>query len=316
MQLLKIPLTSDTMHCSMSLTGITILKKGSYKCRHNLKPQLTQVYKKGVVLTKTTDRHQAPVTAKKKTKINEPTPEIVDKPVKKIRYYQIDKKQVQHKIKNFILQQKGEKQLYFWTITFPLGTTDDTAFVLLNKWLTRLRDEKMLKSYLWVSERQSNGTIHFHIAVNNRMCVKKANKFMRASIMHSINKGEIVYSRIDAMRYNGVDIAKNRKTRRVTNFAQQKAQKALVNYLTKYITKNDGQFTHLAWHSSRDYSNLVTAVRVSGSEWISSNTRQFIDEKPLFESEWYSFHKWKDGPPGQLTNYLSELNFFLVSNFN
>ena len=139
-------------------------------------------------------------------------------------------------------QMRGEKMLYFWTITFPENTTDDTAYILLNKWLTRLRTEKMLKEYLWVGERQENNTIHFHMVINQKMNVQKANKYMRASIMHRINKGEIIYDRIAAMRYNGVDIAKDRKTKRVTNFAKQNKEKSLSNYLTKYVTKNNRTF--------------------------------------------------------------------------
>src|SRR3989304_8750072 len=114
----------------------------------------------------------------------------------------------------------GEKMLYFWTVTLPPGTSDNIAFVLLNKWLTRLRQEKMIKEYLWISERQQNGTIHYHMVINRKMNVQKANKFMRASIMHCINDGSIIYDRNKATRYNGIDISKDRKTRKVINFAK------------------------------------------------------------------------------------------------
>jgi len=166
----------------------------------------------------------------------------------------------------------------------------------------------MLKEYLWIAERQENGTIHFHMVINQKMNVQKANKFMRASIMHCINKGEINYSRDQAMKYNGVDIAKDRKTRRVTNFAKQKSQKALTNYLTKYVTKNNSKFIHLAWHSSRGYSNLITAVRFTMSEYQKGKCELLLDQDKVLISEWFQFKRWKGSPPKDLINYLANLN--------
>ena len=49
--------------------------------------------------------------------------------------------------------------------------------------------------------------------------------------MTSIDKKEIEWTRNQAANYNGVDIAKDRKTRRVTNFAKQNKEKALSNNL-------------------------------------------------------------------------------------
>lgn len=315
MQLLAVPPFYDTMLHSLSLSGITELKKGKFKTRHSLPKELVQVPKHGIIKTKDSDFKKN--TPKKKKVIVSKALESNQKTesVKKVRYYKIDKKQVTHRIKNFILQMSGEKLLYFWTVSFPLNTPDDTAFKCFNKWLTRLRFEKMLKSYLWITERQQNGTIHFHVVVNNRMCVKKANKFMRASIMHCINAGEIDYSRTDAMRYNGVDIAKDRKTRRVTNFAKQSKNRSLERYLTKYITKNTAEFTRLAWHCSRDYSNLIIAVRVTEREWLIVGLESWIDQKPIYENEWMKFFRWKTAPPPSFLAYISQINKAITNQF-
>jgi hypothetical protein len=203
---------------------------------------------------------------------------------------------------------KGEKLLYFWTVTFPKGTDDNTAFILLNKWLTRLRQEKLLKEYLWVTERQQNKTIHFHIVINQKLDVKKANRYMRACIMYSIDKNEIQWSRVQAMSYNGVDISKDRKTRRVTNFAKQNKQKSLSNYLTKYVTKNNETFSHLAWHSSRGYSNLITSVRFTSIEYQQSNCQNLLFTESPIETEWFIHYRWKGEPPKDLLNYLAQIN--------
>lgn len=309
MKYLQIPSTTEDMTCSLSMTGVTILTKSRFKLRHAGAKDIVQRPDIGFL------RKEDEVINKKKPSLKRRpvnyllTDKTLNAPkVQKVNNYRINKKEVSHRIRGYLNQMRGEKMLYFWTITFPLSTTDDTAYILLNKWLTRLRQEKMLREYLWIAERQQNNTIHFHMVINQKMLVQKANKFMRASIMHSINKGEIVYSRSDAMKYNGVDIAKNRNTRRVTNFAKEKSQKSLSNYLTKYVTKNDGSFQHLAWHSSRGYSNLITAVRFTYNEYSKGQTESLLDNDNPLVCEYYTFRRWKVSPPKDLLTYLGLLN--------
>jgi len=309
MQLLDIPTTTEDMTVQLSMTGVTILLQSKFKARHSGPTDIVQAPKKGFIikpkkLTNVKSRKRRVHT----TKLKVVSPQDNQTSKQKIAKYSIDKKQVTHRIRNFVNQMKGEKLLYFWTITFPKSTTDDTAYILMNKWLTRLRQEKMLREYLWIAERQENGTIHFHMTINKKMNVQKANKYMRASIMHCINKSEITYSRDQAMKYNGVDIAKDRKTRRVINFAKQSKQKALTNYLTKYVTKNNEKFIHLAWHSSRGYSNLVTAIRFTMSEYQKGKCEMLLDNDKMIQHEYYTFRRWKGSPPKDLINYLANLN--------
>ena len=240
------------MRYSLSLTGITALTQYNYKGRHNKMKNVLQVPGRKFVTMKQYKASQIDPVKKKKS-VKKVSKESVSTVVrqKNIRFYRINKKEVTHRLRQYVLQMRLEKLMYFWTISLPQGTTDDTGYLLLNKWLTRLRQERMIKEYLWISERQENGTIHYHMVINRKMDVQKANRYMRASIMHCINSGVINWSRESAVRYNGVDIAKNRTTRRVINFAKEKSQRSLSNYLTKYITKNDTEFTRLAWHCSR-----------------------------------------------------------------
>ena len=294
------------MTTSVSITGLTQLKTTRYKSRHSGSKEISQVPGKRFV-----------TTAKKQ--INSHGRNFSKKPSeqpKKVRQYIINKKEVTHRIRGFVNQMSGEKMLYFWTVTLPPGTSDNIAFVLLNKWLTRLRQEKMIKEYLWISERQQNGTIHYHMVINRKMNVQKANKFMRASIMHCINDGSIIYDRNKATRYNGIDISKDRKTRKVINFAKQKRQKSLSNYLTKYVTKNNASFTHLAWHSSREYSNLIIAIRFTSEEILNSNVMNLINQDTRIEGEYYTFYRWKGNPPKDLLTYLAQLNNAIQSQLN
>lgn len=317
MQVLDFPSALEAINHSISLTGLTILKESKYKSRHSKCPNIAQIPYHGFVKN-TDERIDRPVKkTPKKMAENQLYPDIIHekKPRLKSRYT-INKKEVSHRIRNKVLSMKGEKLLFFWTVTFPVGTPDDNAFVLMNKWLTRLRKERMLKSYIWITERQQNGTIHFHLAIPHRMDVKRANKYMRASIMHSINTQEVNLSRKQAMRYNGVDIAKNRKTRRVTNFAKGKNSRTLSHYLTKYVTKNNEEFDHLAWHSSRDFSNLIIAVRFTEREINRSNVWQFLNKDRKLEGEYYIFYSWNKEAPPDLIRYLSQLNQGLNEKFN
>lgn len=309
MKYLELPTTLEDMTVSLSMTGVTILTKSRYKVRHAGLTDLAQAPTRGFIPKEvTTSKIKRKKPKVKCDKVSEASEVIKSVPNEKFPKYRIDKKEVSHRIKGYINQMKGEKMLYFWTVSFPEKTTDDTAHILLNKWLTRLRHERMLKDYLWLSERQENGTIHFHMVINKKMNVQQANKYMRASIMHSINKGEIQYDRIAATRYNGVDIAKDRKTRRVTNFAKQNKERSLSNYLTKYVTKNDSLFTHLAWHSSRGYSNIITAVRFTYNEYQKGNCEMLLDHDRELKGEYYTFRAWKGSPPKDLLMYLGLLN--------
>jgi hypothetical protein len=309
MQYLDLPTTLEDMTVSLGMNGVTILSKSRFKARHKGLTDIVQVPRTGFIMKpkKVIDKKSSRCKRRQITVVKSGEIQCNDKPVK-IPKYVIDKTEVTNRIKGYLNQMRGEKMLYFWTITFPNTTSEDTAYILLNKWLTRLRTEKMLKEYLWIAEKQENGTVHFHMVINQKMNVQKANKFMRASIMHSINKGEISYSRLDAMRYNGVDIAKDRKTRRVINFAKGNKQKSLTNYLTKYITKNNSTFTHLAWHSSRGYSNLITAVRFTWNEYSKGNVERMLDNDTPIIHEYYTFRRWKGAPPKDLLTYLGCLN--------
>lgn len=299
------------------MTGVTMLKQYRYKQRHGGLKTIVQIPGKGFDLSKNHMIKKKKVKSKKQLQSELQNPIVKSKGSKvKNRMYTINKKEVIHKVRGYVNQMKGEKLLYFWTVTFPVNTTDDTAHTLLNKWLTRLRSEKMIKEYLWISERQQNKTLHFHMVINRRMDVKKANKFMRASIMHCINNSEIQYSRIQAKNYNGVDIAKDRKTKRVTNFAKQNKQKALSNYLTKYITKNNEGFKHLAWHNSREYSNIITSVRFTKREMSVSKCGELMNSEKKIETEFFIFHSWKNGTPSDILKYLGMINQHLQSKFS
>lgn len=174
--------------------------------------------------------------------------------------YKLNKSKVKNRIAAFASLRQSKKKLYFVTITFPAVTTDEQAYTFFNIWLTRLRQERLLGSYIWVAERQKIGTIHFHVLVNKFFNVVKTNIIMKEILTNRYNKNNEIFKGYNPKVYNGVDLAKNRKTRRITNFANGGKSKSLSKYITKYITKNDTVFDRLIWHNSRDISKLFTMV--------------------------------------------------------
>jgi hypothetical protein len=246
-------------------------------------------------------------------------PDRVDSPklsTKKERQYSVHKREVRQRLLGFMNTQRGKKELYFWTVTFPKGTADDIAYKMYNIWLTALRQYRMLKAYLWVAERQENGTIHFHIAIPHKMPVQRANAMMRGTLKTFSRRGEVPYTVYQCNRYNGVDIAKNRATKRVTNFAIKKGARALVTYLTKYVTKNDGTFKHLAWHNSREFSSIFTGVTFTVPEFTNNGWHLLIDRRKQLSCEYFTFVPWINDPPPEFTEHLYILNSYIQNILN
>jgi hypothetical protein len=241
---------------------------------------------------------------------------VTKKPELSTKNYFIHKREVRARILGYLNSMNGKKELYFWTVSFPEGTRDAIAYQAFNTWLTTLRQYRMLKQYLWVAERQQNGTVHFHIAVPHRMYAKRANALMRGTLLTLTRRGLVPSNVYKIRRYNGVDLAKNRKTGKVTNFAIKKGSRALAQYLTKYVTKNEGNFSHLAWHNSRGYSSIFTGLTFTVPEFVAAGFGEFLNRVARFDTEFFTFVPWKDQPPDPIVNHLYALNSFIQSQLN
>jgi hypothetical protein len=300
-QLLELPPTHKTMNYGVGYQGITILTQSQFKVRYSGLTNYEQVPTKGFIKKKKSQSKKVSKQVEKYRQFKR------SKTINKPRQYTIKKSLVRNRILSYINSQSGSKMLYFWTVTFPDKTPDAVALLLLNKWLTRLRQENKLRSYLWVNERQKNGTLHYHIAIPHRLDVKIANRYMRASVMTCIDQKLINYTREQAKNYNGVDISKDRATKRVINFAKRKKQKSLINYITKYVTKNTEIYNQLAWHNSRDFSNLIIRVNLTYDEWRQTQLPNYIDTEKKFENEHFTFLMWKGSPPGSFMDHIKQV---------
>jgi hypothetical protein len=268
--------------------------------------------------------------------------------------YSVDKAAVRQRIYAMVNTMKGKKRLFFWTVSFPEGTPDDTCYKAFNTWLTSLRQRGMLHDYLWIAERQEGDrlkdktkqpthTIHFHIAIPHYLDVQKANAMMRGTLKGYAKKGLMpgAFCTVSAApslrkysytasiaKYNGVDICKDRKTRKPINFAVKKGQRALAHYLTKYVTKNDaGQvddkgeliapgFEHFAWHCSRGFSRLFTGVTCTIKEFQAAGLGGYLNRVRVFKMEFATFVPWLFGPPPMLEEHLYKLNSYIQKQFD
>ncbi len=324
-RLLPVPAFFHELTIKATHSGVVLLRDGRFKKRYTGSKQSGvdingQLYLKTSDLKKSVDAVCTDRAIKKGLRAQPPRKIVVPQRQNedntknlstKRCEYRVNKIEVRQRLLTMINTMKGGKELYFWTVTFPVGTGDDIAYQAFNTWLTALRQKRYLRNYLWVVERQQNGTCHFHIAIPHKMSVVMANRMMRTTLATFAKRKAIGFSVHQCKRYNGVDISKNRKTGRVTNFAIKKGSRALANYLTKYVTKNDGSFTHLAWHNSRGFSSLFTGITFTVAEFVAYGFNKLLIRKSVIANEFFMFFPWVKDPPSAIVNHLYQLNSYV-----
>lgn len=342
--LCRVPSMGEDLTLRISANGITQITAGSYRKRYlggesvvdiNGKLHLTkkdfQLQQQKEQLER--DRHILNMGGKiKKNVPGKPTLPGTEKSniktVAKDRTYTINKTQVNNRIQamcNAIFPNvKRNAFLGMLTVTFPPGVNEDIAMQALNTWFTALREKgrKVLKQYLWVAERQdgkrlqdpgkATNTVHFHILILNRLPIVYVNRAMRTVLCNMVRDGLIDYPLSAMKRYNGVDLAKDRKTRAVTNFIDPKSRKLLSWYITKYVTKNKDSFQRAAWGCSRGFSSLFTGVTCTFKELILSGWQDLAIPDPVIVTQWFLFFAWQDRPPDRFTDHLATLNFYIL----
>jgi hypothetical protein len=314
-----------------TITGVTRLKDGRYASRYRVAPGYCVRADGGITIKPKI----LPSKKKNVGKCGGTVENFVDKlpgapgPVIETAHkksYGIAKQVIRNRMRAMINMLRScasrmrKPKLYFFTVTFLEGTPDSVCYQMLNTWLTELRQEtkkrkQMLKSYLWVAERQKNGTIHFHIAIPHYMNAPKANRLMKNVILDLKNKNDSRlqhWTRAEIVKYNGVHITKNKQTKRPVNFAAGGKDRALANYLTKYITKNDTTMENLAWHCSRDWSALIVGMTFTREEMARFTLGRHYEKEPL-EGTYAVFWRWaKYRPPEKFSQHLADINYELL----
>ena len=183
------------------------------------------------------------------------------------RVYRFNKKVIFRKAMAFSSLRASEKFLAFLTISFPQGIRDEAAYEILNIFLTAARRDGYMRDYIWVAERQANGTIHFHILTNTFFPVRRANRAVAASIDRVVDRGLCSWGGSSRERYNGVDIKRVRPYgSSYTLSADLKTRRKVCSYLAKYMAKAEQEGTRRLWHCSRGVSALVVSAVIDEIE--------------------------------------------------
>lgn len=213
--------------------------------------------------------------------------------------YRLNKSKVKKKCHALSRLEKSKKFLAFYSISFPAGLPDENAYKIFNTWLTRCRKDAKLNTYLWVAERQKNGTIHFHLLTNDFMPIRQVNGFMAKCLNSEKKKGVDILKNVDIEKYNGVDAKKVGKNKN-----------GIINYLAKYVTKNEVEFYRLPWHCSRDVSRLFISINYDEAE-----EDKYWDQLPYYSEEYYvklekyySVAGFKFKPKADIFNELDTIN--------
>ena len=77
---------------------------------------------------------------------------------------------------------QSKRFMAFYSISFPLHMAEDEIYKAFNYWLTNCRKYYKLDTYLWVSEYQENGTVHYHLLTNNYMRIQDVNRSMAVTL--------------------------------------------------------------------------------------------------------------------------------------
>ena len=151
--------------------------------------------------------------------------------------------------KKVIAFSRVQERLSFLTLTFVNEVSDRKAIKVLGAFLDNAVQRSKDFQYLWVIERQTNNPIfpnnaHFHVITNKYW---------------DLNKWWPYWLDIQA-KYGIIPRDKNFKPSSAFDVKTIKAAnvKGVVNYVTKYVTKNTGKFACQVWNCSRKISQLYT----------------------------------------------------------
>ncbi len=178
--------------------------------------------------------------------------------IKETRFRSMSKRTKSKIRKKLISFARIQKRQSFLTLTFCNQVTDSHAVKILADFLKNVTKQNRGFQYLWVAEKQTKNevfkdNIHFHIITNMFWKIDKWWKYwLELQAKHGIIPRNPDYKPASAFDVRSV------KSNNI---------KGIVNYLTKYVTKNSGQFTCQVWNCSKKISRLYTDF-YTGIEFI------------------------------------------------
>lgn len=209
-----------------------------------------------------------------------------------VRKLTMNKPKVKAKIIAFSRASLGSLSMKFITVTFPAGLPDDLCMQALNIWLTKLRQLNEKFEYLWVAERQGNGTLHFHLFTKTFFNIRTINFNMAVTIKNILFKNKLHHIPFDYTKYNGIDV---KVVDKISN---------IVKYVTKYVTKLKELNFNKSWACSRLVSRLFTHVQLSEQQM----NRCIGLSKLVFAHELFEY---SDGAKMRLELYVPKEGAFM-----
>lgn len=233
----------------------------------------------------------------------------------------INKSKVKGKMYALFNLKCSRKFIAFYSVSFPKNTDDNQAFICWNYWLTCLRKRFNLSIYIWVSERQKNGTLHFHMLTNNYLPILQINRAMAIIINNQVKAGKMNWLNSSIDKYNGVDVdsiynsKRHKKSGKSLN--QSEVRNWISKYVTKYVTKNNEAFKHLCWHCSRSISILFMS-----QVFLESESYQITSHLPTirnlyinYKSEFLDCWVFCFVPPEHLFSKIKMYNDIIFEEF-
>lgn len=223
--------------------------------------------------------------------------------------YSLNKSKVRSKMMAYSMQKRSLKFMAFYSISFPKGLPDDIIRKIHNTCLTRIRKVRKNFSYIWVAERQKNGTLHFHMLTNSWLNIRIINHIYAKAIDNQIKKDLKDFVNYDKSKYNGVDVKLVRD------------RKNLTKYLTKYLTKNNNKFNGLCWNCDSSTSALITSVYLNDHEfqkiankviYMKSFEKQYSIFKPALEFDIYIYGSHR---PKLIFETIQEVNEYILKSW-
>lgn len=308
--------TDEKKECKVTNNGVIWLKKGVYGNRivgKNLEPKINLKAPKTanelLIIKQQKLEHELVKLNRNGTtdgsgSING-THSVIEK---RKTTYAVNKRKVRNRLTNFVNTQQGCNALYFYSISFPPVINYEVAYSSLNSVLTSLRSRYNLKHYLWIAERQKNGTIHYHIAIFQYIKVRIINELFKGSLRNAIANGNLDWSYVACNKYNGVDISKDRITRKPTNYASAGISKKISQYLTKYISKSNERFSRQAWNSSRTLAAVSDGIAFSVYEVCRMFGNDVLCDTAYYANDFCMFFAWIESPPIEFIQAMYDIN--------
>jgi hypothetical protein len=178
-----------------------------------------------------------------------------------------------------------QKKLSLLTLTFVNKVEEEQGVKILGKFLENVSKASKSFQYIWVAEKQTSNkvfkdNIHFHIINNKYWNREKWRKYwIELQAKHGINPRDESFKLTFSFDVRKID----------TNNI-----KALGNYLTSYVTKNESQFGCQMWNCSKKVSELYTHftddIGFIGKIESLERLKLLGGERKIYQEEFYAVH--------------------------